>query len=87
MNIFVGNLSTHTTEKELSVLFGTFGEVRSARIVMDNYTRRSRGFGFVEMALRENGEAAVGSLNKTMVERQSIVVHEATITDRLRDNK
>lgn len=87
MNIFVGNLSTHTTDRELSELFRAYGEVTSARVVIDTYTRRSRGFGFVEMAIRENGQTAVDSLNKRMVERQSIVVHEATITDKLRDRK
>ena len=56
MNIFVGNLSTQTTETQLRSLFAEFGEVKSVNIVMDKYTNHSRGFGFVEMVEKNSGE-------------------------------
>ncbi|MBC9914984.1 RNA recognition motif domain-containing protein [Chitinophaga varians] len=77
MNIFVGNLSSQTTEQQLTALFSPFGIVQNAKIIMDNYTDRSRGFGFVEMP--DNGEAtrAISDLNGTAVDSQAIVVNEA----------
>jgi len=81
MNIFVGNLSSHTTDRELQQLFEPFGKVTSARMVKDKFTHRPRGFGFVNMEERTPGEKAVEELNKKMVHRQSIVVREATLTE------
>ncbi|XZF15771.1 RNA recognition motif domain-containing protein [Chitinophagaceae bacterium MMS25-I14] len=77
MKLFVGNLSSHTTEKQLEHLFIEFGEVKSATIITDNYTRRSRGFGFVEMENRESAEKAILKLNNTSLQGQTIVVNEA----------
>lgn len=77
MTIFVGNLSVLISEKELKALFTEFGEVKSVEIVTDKVTRRSRGFGYVEMVEKENGLKAITKLNNTMVNRQSIVVNEA----------
>jgi len=77
MNIFVGNLSYEVTEKQLEKLFAEFGEVRSVRIVVDNYTRRPRGFGFVEMPDRTGAEKAIDKLNNSSLNMQSIVVNEA----------
>jgi RNA recognition motif-containing protein len=50
MNIFVGNVSSEATEKQLENLFTPFGEIRSVKIITDNYTRRSKGFAFVVSA-------------------------------------
>lgn len=77
MKIFVGNLSDQTTEKQLETLFSACGEVTSVTIIKDNYTSRSRGFGFVEMDSKENGEKAIEKLNQTMMNGKSIVVNEA----------
>ena len=77
MNIFVGNLNFQTTEKALQTLFSEFGEISSVKIITDNYTRRSRGFGFVEMPDQASAEKAIEKLNNTKFENQSIVVNEA----------
>jgi RNA recognition motif-containing protein len=76
MNIFVGNLSDQTTESHLQGLFAEFGEVKSVKIIIDNYTNRSRGFGFVEME-KTPGETAIEKLNNTSLHSQTIVVNEA----------
>lgn len=77
MNIFIGNLSHETSEKQLHDLFAAFGAVKSVKIVTDNFTRRPRGFAFVEMEERSTGEKAIEKLNNTSVHMQSIVVNEA----------
>lgn len=77
MNIFVGNLSHHTSDKELHDLFAPFGEIKSVKIIMDNFTRRPKGFAFVEMQERAAGEKAVEKLNNTSLHNQSLVVNEA----------
>ena len=64
MNIYVSNLSFHTGETELKDLFEKFGEVVSAKIIMDRETNRSRGFGFIEMPSEEEGNAAIKGLNQ-----------------------
>ena len=63
MNIYVGNLSAKTTEEELREAFESFGDVDSAKIIKDNLTGRSRGFGFVEMPNQEQAQAAITGLN------------------------
>ena len=65
MNIFVGNLDYQTTENQLRQLFTAFGEVRSVNIVTDNYTKRPRGFAFVEMKEKTDGEKAIQALDKS----------------------
>lgn len=77
MNIFVGNLSGDTTEKQLENLFTPFGEIRSVKIITDNYTRRSKGFGFVEMPEQANAEKAIQELNNSPLDGQSLTINEA----------
>lgn len=77
MNIFIGNLSHLTSEKQLHELFAAFGAVKSVKIITDNFTKRPRGFAFVEMMERATGEKAIEKLNNTSVHMQSIVVNEA----------
>lgn len=77
MKIFVGNVGDQTTEQQVQQLFAAYGVVKSVAIVTDNYTKRSRGFGFVEMDEREAGEKAIAALNNTFLNKQSIVVNEA----------
>lgn len=77
MNIFVGNLSSDTTEKQLENLFIAFGEIKSVKIITDNYTRRSKGFAFVEIPEQANAEKAIQKLNKSSFHGQSLTVNEA----------
>lgn len=68
--IFVGNLAWRADEEELKRLFEEFGEVVSVKIVIDQYTGKSKGFGFVEMTTQEGAEAAIAGLNdKPYLER------------------
>ncbi|MGC9325908.1 MAG: RNA recognition motif domain-containing protein, partial [Desulfomonilia bacterium] len=50
MNLYVGNLPYKVTESDLKDLFSPYGEVKSVKIIKDNYSNQSKGFGFVEMA-------------------------------------
>ena len=77
MNIFVGNLNHQTSEKELHDLFAEFGTVASVKIITDNYTKRPKGFAFVEMQEQNEAEKAIDKLNNTSIHMQSIVVNEA----------
>lgn len=77
IKIYVGNLAYQTTGDDLEQLFGQNGEVLSASVVMDRDTGRSRGFGFVEMANREEGEAAIEALNGAEFHGRNLTVNEA----------
>ena len=63
MNIYVGNLPFEVTDEELEASFAEFGEVSSARVIIDRFSGRSRGFGFVEMPTDSEGEAAIAAMN------------------------
>jgi cold-inducible RNA-binding protein len=77
MNIYVGNLSYETTEADLEQAFGAYGQVSSAKIIFDKMSGKSRGFGFVEMATKEEGDAAINGLNGKEIKGRTIVVNEA----------
>jgi RNA recognition motif-containing protein len=77
MNIYVGNLSFRTDDEELREVFSEFGEVSSAKVVMDRETNRSRGFGFVEMANDAEGKAAIEALDGAEVSGRNLRVNEA----------
>ncbi len=77
MNIYVGNLPFSTTEEELRRTFEQYGEVSSARIIMDRYTDRSRGFGFVEMPNNEEARAAIQGLDGSELQGRTLRVNEA----------
>ena len=77
MKIYVGNLSYQTTGDDLQTLFEQVGEVRSASIIEDRDTGRSRGFGFVEMANREDGEVAIERFNGLDLQGRTLTVNEA----------
>jgi len=81
MNIYVGNLSWSATEQDLVNSFSTFGEVKSARLVTDRATGRSRGFAFVEMASREQGQAAINGMNGQDIKGRSVTCNEARPKD------
>jgi RNA recognition motif-containing protein len=77
MNIYVGNLSWGLKDQDLANLFTPFGEVASAKIVMDKFTQRSKGFGFVEMPNDEQAQAAISQLNGSEIEGRNLVVNES----------
>jgi RNA recognition motif-containing protein len=81
MRIYVGNLSFNTEEQGLQELFGTFGAVESVRLIRDQATGRSRGFGFVEMGDAE-GKAACESLDQSEFEGRRLTVNEAKPQER-----
>lgn len=75
--LYVGNLAYSTTNSTLEKIFGEFGEVRSAQVIMDRDTGRSKGFGFVEMANQQGGEAAIAGLNGKDYDGRQLTVNEA----------
>jgi cold-inducible RNA-binding protein len=77
MKLYVGNLSFQTSSSDLQDLFSQAGTVESAAVVEDRDTGQSRGFGFVEMASREEGEAAIQQLNGKEVGGRALNVNEA----------
>ena len=77
MKLYVGNLSFQTSSSELEELFATVGTVESASVVEDRETGRSRGFGFVEMASKEDGEKAISELNGSQFGGRDLKVNEA----------
>ncbi|HQW46256.1 MAG: RNA-binding protein [Bacteroidetes bacterium] len=76
MNIYVSNIPFKMTDDQLGELFAVHGEVISAKIIMDKFTKRSRGFGFVEMS-DEAGQAAIADLNGKEVMGLELRVNEA----------
>ena len=77
MNIYVSNIPFKMTDEQLGELFAVHGEVISAKIIMDKFTKRSRGFGFVEMANDTEANAAMSGLNNTEVEGRAMSVSVA----------
>lgn len=77
MNLYVGNLSYQLHEDQLSKAFEQYGEVASVRLITDRETGRPRGFGFVEMADNDAGQAAIDGLNGSELEGRKLVVNEA----------
>jgi RNA recognition motif-containing protein len=77
INIYVGNLSFDASESELKGLFETYGVVESAKIIADQFTGRSRGFGFIEMENREEGLRAIQELDSKELNGRSLKVNEA----------
>ena len=84
MKIYVGNLPWRMTNADLEELFAQFGEVRSANVVMDRETGRSRGFGFVEMS-DDGARTAIEELNETEVQSRRLRVSQAR--ERSRDRR
>ena len=75
--LFVGNLSFQATEEDLRELFQQAGNVETVRIITDQFTGRPRGFGFVEMATKEEALKAVEMLNGRLFRDRNLVVDEA----------
>ena len=77
MNIYVGNLSYRMNDKELEEVFSKFGEVKSAKVIMDRETGKSKGFGFIEMEDSAAGTKAIEALNGNENEGRTLRVNEA----------
>ena len=77
MNIFIAGISYNLSNADLGELFEEFGEVISAKIVMDRETGRSKGFGFVEMPNDEEGNAAIAALNEKEIDGKTLSVSVA----------
>ena len=82
MNIFVAKLNFDTDEFTLRSAFEEFGEVESVKIIMDKFTGKSKGYGFVEMPNEEEGHNAISQLNETEVDGRSIVVKKSEPRER-----
>jgi RNA recognition motif-containing protein len=75
--LYVGGLPYSVTDVQLEELFSQHGQVRSARVITDKFTGRSRGFGFVELDSEEEAKKAMEALNETQLEGRSLIVNEA----------
>lgn len=77
MNIYVGNLDFKVSEDELEQLFAAYGAVSSCKIIVDKYSGRSKGFGFVTMDNDDEANNAIKELNETALKSRDITVNEA----------
>jgi RNA recognition motif-containing protein len=82
MKLYVGNLSFEASEDDLRDLFTQAGQVESAKVITDMYTGKSRGFGFVEMANRDDGQKAIEQFNGKELKGRPIIVNEARPQER-----
>ena len=85
MNIYVANLASAITDADLHAAFASFGRVQSARIVYDSVSGRSRGFGFVEMANRDDADAAIDGLGQTELQGRRLRLSKADSESGRRD--
>jgi RNA recognition motif-containing protein len=77
MNLYVANIPFKANDSQLKELFQAYGEVKSAKIITDKFTQRSRGFGFVEMNNDDEARAAMAALNGGDFMGKTLVVNEA----------
>ena len=77
MNIYVGNISNEVKEEDLKEAFEAFGQVESVKIISDNYTGRSKGFGFVEMSSNSEAQSAIDGLNDKELKGRALKVNTA----------
>lgn len=77
MKLYVGNLSFNTSTQDLESMFGAIGMVESTNIIEDRETGRSRGFAFVEMSSKEDGQNAISQLDGKEIDGRSLKVNEA----------
>lgn len=86
MNIFVAKLDYNVDSDDLRNLFEEYGRVTSSNVITDQYTGKSRGFGFVEMSDQDEAMTAIKQLNNTNIQGRSIVVKEAEKRENQRSN-
>jgi RNA recognition motif-containing protein len=77
MNIYVGNLLFDVTEDELKELFAPFGQVTEVRLIMDKFSGKTKGFGFIEMPSKEEAQKAIEGLNGKDIKGRAMTVNEA----------
>jgi RNA recognition motif-containing protein len=77
MNIYAGNLSFDVTEEDLQKAFESYGTVATVNLIKDRFSGESKGFGFIEMASKEEAKAAIDGLNGTEIKGKNIRVNEA----------
>lgn len=77
MKLYVGKLPYQTTDQDLADLFGQYGQVSSANVIVDRGTGRSKGFGFIEMPNAQEAQTAMKALDQTLLGDQTIIVNEA----------
>src|SRR5580765_3365125 len=77
MKLYVGNLTYGVTDATLEQMVAPHGSVRSAQVIMDRDTGRSKGFGFVEMSNDQEASAAIAALNGQQSEGRALTVNEA----------
>jgi RNA recognition motif-containing protein len=77
MNIYVGNLSYEVTEEDLQNAFESFGQVESVKIIKDNYSGRSKGFGFIEMSNNADAQSAINGLKDKELKGRTLKVNTA----------
>ena len=77
MNMYIGNLAYDVTEDDLKNAFSEFGEVSSVKIIIDKFSGRSKGFGFVEMPSNSEADQAIKALNGKVLSGCSIKVNQA----------
>lgn len=77
MNIFIAKLSPQTSDYELEQAFNEFGQIKSARVIMDRETGNSKCYGFVEMYEEEEAQEAISALDSSELDGNTIVVKEA----------
>ncbi|MEA1886963.1 MAG: RNA-binding protein [Bacteroidota bacterium] len=77
MNIYVGNLDFKVNEDELQKLFEEYGTVSSAKIIVDKYSGRSKGFGFIEMDNDSEASQAIKDLDGSVIQDREVIVNEA----------
>jgi len=75
--LYVGGLSYETTESTLKELFSKAGTVSSASIIVDKFSGKSKGFGFIEMSSEEESKKAIGMFNGKDLDGRNIIVNEA----------
>jgi RNA recognition motif-containing protein len=75
--LYCGNLSYNCANSDLDQIFGEFGTVQSAEVIMDRDTGRSKGFGFVEMNSEEEAQAAIAGVNGREHDGRALTVNEA----------
>ncbi len=77
MNIYVGNLPRTATEESVRELFSEYGEVTEVKLLKDQYSGELRGFGFITMPSKADGQKAINEINGTEVDGRSLIVNEA----------
>jgi cold-inducible RNA-binding protein len=77
MNIYIGNLAQNVQEEDLNTLFSKHGKVDSVKIIRDMYSKASKGFGFIEMLVKDEAQKALDVLNTFELKGKKLVVNEA----------